>query len=110
MIFDIDNLAIDEDAFRRVIYTDDLMQIVLMFLRRGEEIGLEKHENTSQFIKVVAGRGVAIIGENEYDLLPGMAVVIPPYTEHNIYAHEYLSLYTIYSGEILHEFDEVEFH
>lgn len=106
MIYNIDNLTIEEKAFRNVIYTDDNMQVVLMFIKANDEIGEEIHENTSQFIKVVSGIGLAVIDGYSYELHPGQAVIIPPNKLHNIYAYDDLSLYTIYSGEILHNDNE----
>ena len=106
MIYNIDNLTLEEKAFRNVIYTDEKMQVVLMHIKANDKIGEEIHKNTSQFIEVVSGTGKAIIDGYSYDLHPKQAVIIPPNTLHNIYAYEDLSLYTIYSGEILHADNE----
>jgi len=109
MILDIEDLANENRAFRDVIYTDETMQIVLMYLSEGEEVGMEKHENTTQFIKITSGSGELMIDDKVYELFPGFALIIPKDTYHNIIAIEDLSFYTIYSGEILHGEDEYEF-
>ena len=86
--------------FREVISTTANMQLVLMSLKPGEDIGLEIHPYTTQFIRVEKGSGVAFIEGEELKLSDGSAVIIPLNTQHNITntsLHENLKLYTIYS-------------
>lgn len=110
MELNIDIETSENEAYRNVIYTDANCQVVLMSLYPGEEIGVEKHSATSQFIKVEDGIGRAMINGQEYNLSEGVAVVIPPNTWHNIIASpdSWLKLYTIYSGKILHDSDAYE--
>ena len=110
MLFNIEEETIANTAFRNVIYTDEFCQVVLMSLTENEEIGMEIHPNTTQFIRIEEGYGVAIIGNDNFELAPGSAVIVPADTWHNIIADpEYeLKLYTIYSGEILHAEDAYE--
>ena len=85
--------------FREVLYTTPRSQLVIMTLQPGEEIGLEKHEGHDQFIRVEAGRGVAILDGERHDLEDGVAVVIPAGTEHNVVNtsdSEPMRLYTLY--------------
>ena len=85
--------------FRRVLYTAPHSQLVLMSLRPKEEIGEETHE-LDQFIRVEAGRGVAILDGVKREISDGSAVVIPRGTRHNIVnvsGSEELKLYTLYS-------------
>ena len=56
-IDDIAELAGENAAFRRVVYTGQHMQLVLMTLKPGEEIGTETHQGNDQFFRVEKGRG-----------------------------------------------------
>ena len=97
--------AIEDDTlgntnFRKVLYTSEHSQLVLMSLRPGEEIGLETHPDNDQFFRVEKGRGRCLIDGNAYDLSDGDAVVVPRGAKHNIINAsdaEELKLYTIYS-------------
>jgi mannose-6-phosphate isomerase-like protein (cupin superfamily) len=70
-----------------------------MSIPSGEEIGFEKHTNTTQFIRIESGKGIAIVSGKKYLLKDGDAIIIPPNTKHNIIAtsNDPLKLYTIYS-------------
>lgn len=107
-------LAIEEEtadnaSFRRVLYTDELQQVVVMCLLPGEAIGREVHAATSQFLRVEQGEGVAVLDGVEHDVVEGDAVLVPAGVEHNVRntGTEPLKLYTVYSGEVLHGEDEV---
>lgn len=95
----LERITVDNLAFRRVIETSKEMQLVLMSLKVGEDIGMEIHPHTTQFIRVEEGRGVAILNGEKTKLKPGDAVWIPSGTQHNIIntGNERLSLYTIYA-------------
>lgn len=97
-IANIEEAAIKNDMFRKVLFTAEHSQLVVMSLKPGEEIGMETHR-LDQFIRVEAGRGTARLNGEEYQLGDGTAVVIPAGTEHNIVnsGQEALKLYTIYS-------------
>lgn len=86
------------DDFRRVIFTGDNSQLVLMSLKPGEEIGLETH-NVDQFLRIESGKGTAHLNDNEHEVRDGSAIVVPAGVEHNIVntGSEPLKLYTIYS-------------
>jgi mannose-6-phosphate isomerase-like protein (cupin superfamily) len=86
--------------YRRVLFTGQHLQLVLMTLEPGEEIGQETHEEHDQFIRVEAGSGVAILGKERHPVSDGVAVVIPAGVEHNVVntsSSEMLRLYTLYS-------------
>jgi mannose-6-phosphate isomerase-like protein (cupin superfamily) len=75
------------------------MQLVVMSLQPGEDMGLETYVDTDQYISVEDGNGKAIVDEIVYELKPGSALVIPAGTEYNIInisATEALKLYTVY--------------
>lgn len=84
--------------FRHIDYTTDTLQVVLMSLKPGEEIGSEIHPHITQFFRVESGNGYANINDIRYDLSPGFSVVVPPGSKHNIVNNgsSDLKLYTIY--------------
>lgn len=97
---DIEQKTIENTNFREVLYTAPNLQVVVMSLKPGEEIGMETHEKGDQFFRVEAGQGQAILDGEITELSDGMIVVIPEGTEHNIVntsADKDLKVYTIYS-------------
>ncbi|WP_151633618.1 cupin domain-containing protein [Noviherbaspirillum aerium] len=96
----IEKDTLDNGKFRAVLHTTERMQLVIMTLQPGEEIGLERHEGHDQFIRVEAGEGVALLNGEKHALEDGVAVIIPAGTEHNVIntsTTEPMKLYTIYS-------------
>lgn len=94
----IENLTIENNDFRRVLYTGENSQLVLMSLRSQEDIGMEVHEENDQFFRFEAGNGKVIINDTEYEVKDGDAVVVPRGAKHNVIAGDSgLKLYTIYS-------------
>lgn len=99
-ITDIERDTLANEDFRRVLFTGPNMQLVLMTLRPGEEIGLETHEEHDQFIRIEAGTGVARLNGEQTGLVDGSIVVIPAGIEHNVVntsKDQPLRLYTLYS-------------
>lgn len=97
---DIEKATLENENFRQVLFTGPHMQLVLMALKPGEDIGLETHPDIDQFIRVEAGTGRALIGDEEFDLRDGSIVVIPAGSRHNVTntsQTESLRLYTIYT-------------
>lgn len=94
----IDLATIKERAYRRVLFTTEQTQLVTMALKPREEIGMETHANTTQFIRVESGSGHAIVSGQKFILRDGVALVIPAGCRHNIIAgKEGMNLYTLYS-------------
>ena len=95
---DIEGETKKNTNYRKVIYTDKNIQVVLMGLIGGEDIPFEIHSGT-QFIKVENGRGLAIVDGKEYILREGDCITIPPGKEHYIKndSETILQLYSIYS-------------
>ena len=115
----IETRTLENRHFREVLFTGPHLQLVVMTLQPGEEIGLEKHDDTDQFIRVEAGSGEAILDGERHRLEDGVAVVIPAGTEHNVVntsSSEPLRLYTIYTppehadGTIHETKDEADAH
>jgi mannose-6-phosphate isomerase-like protein (cupin superfamily) len=94
----IEKDTLENETFRTVLYTGHYMQLVVMSVPVGEEIGMEMH-GQDQFIRVEAGTGTAILHDVEHDLSDGVAVVVPAGTHHNIInkGDDALKLYTIYA-------------
>ena len=98
-IINIEKETLENDNFRKVLYTGKNSQLVLMSLKPSEEIGMEVH-TLDQFIRVEKGKGKAVLDGVEHALEDGSAVVIPAGTNHNIInidVDDELKLYTIYS-------------
>lgn len=96
----IEKLTIENENFRKVLYTGKNLQLVLMTLKPGEDIGLEVHSENDQFFRFDAGNGQAIVDETEYEVTDGDAVIVPAGTKHNVIntsADEDLKFYTIYA-------------
>ena len=95
----IEKETLRNKAYRKVLYTGENSQLVLMTLRPGEEIGFERHADVDQFFRVESGRGLAVVNDMKYELNNGSAVVVPSGAKHNIIntGSSYLKLYTIYS-------------
>lgn len=96
----IEKLTLENENFRRVLYTSQHSQLVLMTLQPKEEIGTEVHTENDQFFRFEKGEGLVLIDGNEYQVEDGDAVVVPAGSEHNVIntsSSETLKLYTIYS-------------
>jgi mannose-6-phosphate isomerase-like protein (cupin superfamily) len=86
--------------FRRVLCTEAHLQVVVMTLPGGDDIGLETHPTIDQVIRVEAGVGEAVVGGERHALQEGSAVVVPAGVAHNIRntsATEPLRLSTLYA-------------
>lgn len=97
----IEKDTLENENFRKVLYTGKHSQLVVMSILPGEEIGNEVHGNVDQFFRIEQGEAKAILnnGANEYELKDDFAIIIPAGTWHNIIntGSEKLKLYTIYS-------------
>jgi len=96
----IEKLTLENENFRKVLYTGKHSQLVLMSLKPNEDIGLEVHPNVDQFFRIEKGQGKVVIDGVEHEISDGVAVIVPAGSEHNVIntsATESLKLYTIYS-------------
>jgi mannose-6-phosphate isomerase-like protein (cupin superfamily) len=94
----IERLTTGNTNFRRVLYTGQHLQLVLMTLQPGEEIGAEVHKDRDQFFRFEEGRGQVDIDENTYDVADGSGVIVPAGARHNVRntGDDLLRLYTLY--------------
>jgi len=95
---DIEDLAVKNEDFRRVLYTAKHCQLVVMALRPKEEIGAEIHK-LDQFFRVEEGTGEAVLDGARTAIRAGFAVVVPAGATHNIIntGSVPLKLYTLYA-------------
>ncbi len=96
----IEKATVENDNFRKVLYTAKHSQLVLMAIAPDSEIGMEVHGENDQFFRFEAGQGKVIIDGNEYEVGDGSAIVVPAGSEHNVVNTsdaDMLKLYTIYS-------------
>ncbi len=96
----IEEETVANNDFRRVVYTGQHMQLVLMSLAVGDEIGMEVHDENDQFFRFESGTGLVVIDGNNYQVSDGSAIIVPAGAEHNVVNTsdtEDLKLYTIYS-------------
>lgn len=95
----IETLTKENSDFRRVLYTGAHVQLVLMTLVPGEEIGMEVHEQNDQFFRFESGTGTVTVGETVYEVQDGDAVIVPAGTMHNVAntGTVPLALYTLYA-------------
>lgn len=96
---DIEELTEGNTDFRRVLYTAKNMQLVVMALQPGEEIGEEAHEDGDQFFGVEKGNGEIWIDGVVSKIKSDMAMIVPAGARHNVKntGDKPLKLYTIYS-------------
>ena len=98
-IDDIETLTLENTNFRRVLYTAKELQLVLMSLRPGEEIGEEVHPDRTQFFRVEDGKGEVWIDGVRTPIEGEIAMIVPAGAKHNVKntGTAALKLYTIYA-------------
>lgn len=98
-VADIEELTEENSDFRRVLYTGKHLQLVLMAIQPGEEIGEEVHTDRDQFFRVEKGKGEVWIDGNRSKVKGDDAIIVPAGARHNIVntGHKPLQLYTLYA-------------
>jgi mannose-6-phosphate isomerase-like protein (cupin superfamily) len=94
----IEKVTVENEDFRRVLYTGEHMQLVLMTLQPGEEIGEEVHPDRDQFFRIEEGEGAIDIDGRENRVEDDFAVIVPAGARHNVrnIGSQPLRLYTLY--------------
>ena len=97
-VADIETLTEDNTDFRRVVYTGKHLQLVLMALKPGEEIGEEVHEDHDQFFRIESGSGEVRIDGKATPIKDDDAVIVPAGARHNVVntGDAPLRFYTLY--------------
>jgi len=106
----IEKETIDNTDYRRVLFTSPNNQLVIMNMPPSDELGMETHNDTAQFIRIERGTGRAIVGGKVYDLTDGSVIIVPKGIEHNIVNTsdtDEMKLYTVYSPGV-HNDGEVQ--
>lgn len=95
----IEELTLENTNFRKVLFTGQHMQLVVMSLLPGEEIGEEVHEGTDQFFRVEAGQARFVVSGEETLVGEDEVFIVPAGSKHNVIqsGQETLKLYTIYT-------------
>ncbi len=104
-ILDIEEYTLQNETFRTAVWTGKYMQMTVMKIMPGEDIGLELHTDIDQFIRIEEGSGVVMMGDVEDNLdfqqtvSDDFAIFIPAGKWHNIKnnSDKPLKLYSIYA-------------
>lgn len=104
-VINIDRATKQNNTFRTALWTGNHLQLTLMSIRVGEDIGLEIHPNLDQFLRIEAGQGLVRMGKSRDNLnfqrnvADGDAIIIPAGTWHNLVntGGRPLKLYSIYA-------------
>jgi mannose-6-phosphate isomerase-like protein (cupin superfamily) len=96
---DIETLTLENSDYRRVLYTGSHLQLVLMTLKVGQEIGSETHATHDQFFRIEEGHGEIAINGTTRKIKDGDAIIVPAGACHNLMntGKMPLRLYTLYS-------------
>src|SRR4029078_7093247 len=97
-VYDIEGITSGNKDFRRVLYTGKHVQLVVMAIRKNDEIGEEVHNDRDQFFRVEEGKGEVVIDGERTKIRPGDGIVVPAGARHNVIntGSKRLRLYTIY--------------
>jgi mannose-6-phosphate isomerase-like protein (cupin superfamily) len=97
-VANIEDLTKENDDFRQVLYTGKHLQLVLMALKPGEDIGSETHATHDQFFRIEKGHGHITIDGNISPVKGGDAIIVPAGAMHNLKntGDKALRLYTLY--------------
>ncbi len=104
-VVNINEATIQNDTFRTALWTGEHLQVTLMSIDVGDDIGLEIHPNVDQFLRIEQGQGIVRMGKNknnlnfERNVYDDSAIVIPAGTWHNVTntGNTPLKLYSIYA-------------
>lgn len=105
--FNLEEATLENPYYRSVAWSGKYLQLTLMSIPAGGDIGLEVHPETDQFIRLDGGRGLVQMGpaeddlDTEYEVSDGDAVFVPAGTWHNIttVGDEPMQLYTVYAPQ-----------
>lgn len=106
VVADIEALTLENDNYRTTIWTGDKLQVTVMAIQPGDDIGLEIHHGIDQFLRIESGTGLCKMGPAADNLTfqqpvkDDDAIFVPADTWHNVEntGTEPLKLYTIYAG------------
>ena len=101
---DIEKATLHNDHFRTALWTGEHLQLTLMCIQPGHDIGLEQHIGIDQFLRIEQGTGLCQMGDSkdhlyfEQPIFENSAIFVPAGTWHNVTntGHEPMRLYSIY--------------
>jgi len=104
-VINIEKATLQNNYFRTALWTGNYLQLTLMSIKPGEDIGLEIHPDLDQFLRVEQGQGVVMMGNSKDNLnfrrrvYDNYAIIIPAGTWHNLVntGRVPLKLYSIYA-------------
>jgi mannose-6-phosphate isomerase-like protein (cupin superfamily) len=104
-VLDIDDYTLGNENFRTVLWTGSNLQVTLMSIPVGDDVGLELHPEIDQFLRVEAGKGRVMMGDAEdnldfvQDVKGDYSIFVPAGKWHNLVntGTEPLKLYSIYA-------------
>ncbi len=104
-VVNIDEMTKRNEAFRTALWTGQYLQLTLMSINVGEDIGIEMHPDTDQFLRIEEGQGIVRMGDNENqfdfeeDVFDDYVILVPAGTWHNVIntGEKPLKIYSIYA-------------
>lgn len=104
-VIDIEKATVNNNTYRTALWTGNYLQLTLMSIPVGGDIGLEVHPDTDQFLRIEEGNGVVTMGENKNNMYffqnvyDNYAIFVPAGTWHNVIntGNKPLKIYTIYA-------------
>ena len=95
----IEELTEKNSDFRRVLYTGKHLQLVLMSIEPGQDIGEEVHDTHDQFFRIEEGSGEIVIDGKKSSIKGDFGIIVPAGARHNVIntGDEPLRLYTLYA-------------
>ncbi len=103
-VFDVEAATLENELYRQTLWTGTQLQLTVMAIPSGQDVGLEVHDDHDQFLRVEGGTGTAYLGESKdamttYEVADGSAVFIPAGYWHNLVnsGDQLLKLYSIYA-------------
>lgn len=105
LVINIDKATKQNNTFRTALWTGEHLQVTLMSINVGDDIGLELHPDTDQFIRIEEGQGTVKMGGSKDNLdfqanaRDGFAIMVPAGTWHNVInnGNKPLKVYSIYA-------------
>lgn len=105
-VFNVEDATMKNENFRTTIWTGEKLQVTLMTIPPGDDIGLEVHKGIDQFLRVESGKGLCQMGPSEDNLNfekevnAEDVILVPADTWHNVttLGEEPLKIYSIYAG------------
>ena len=104
-VINIEGAVEKNNTFRTALWTGEHLQVTLMSIDVGEDVGLEVHPDTDQFLRIEEGQGIVRMGDAKDNLYyqksvtEDDAIMVPAGKWHNLIntGNEPLKLYSIYA-------------